>query len=224
MSDDSFLSSLESLEDLQSPPSHSFNTPQESPQLLPNSDEEEKIEEDKKNKVNGKRRRGRQPKQVESEDEEKQEEMQEEKQEEKQEQTVLTSYKNLRPRKPMNYFRAEYDSELESDNVSDYMDRTTKKRKKSKSTGHRTQGQRQNKSSILDEEDIYVDENDQRAEAIEEALDKIPKNKKQLQKLYENVKDRLLFYRSKFIQEQKELECIGISTSIYFPRQEELRS
>lgn len=224
MSDDSFLSSLESLEDLQSPPSHSFNTPQESPQLLPNSDEEDIFEEEKKKKVNGKRRRGRQPKQVESEEEQEDEEKEEDKEEQKQEQTVLTSYKSLRPRKPMNYFKAEYDSELESDNVSDYMDRTTKKRKKSRSTGHRNHGERQPKSSQLDEEDIYVDENDHRAEAIEEALDKIPKNKKQLQKLYENVQDRLLFYRSKFIQEQKELECIEFSMLIYFSRQEELCS
>jgi hypothetical protein len=205
MSDDSFLSSLESVDNIASPPSHSFNTPQQSPQLLPNSDSDDIFTDYKSNKVNVKRRRGRRQKKEEIPEESEEEEQEQE--EEKSEAEEARASRALRPRKQMNYFKAEYDSEFESDNVSDYMDKATKKRKKSRSTGTRGTEPRQPKSTELDEEDIYVDENDQRAEAIAEALDKIPKNKKQLQKLYEKVQDRLSFYRSKFIQEQKELDC-----------------
>jgi len=42
-------------------------------------------------------------------------------------------------------------------------------------------------------------------EHIEEALDKIPKNKKALRKLYEKVVERIKFYRNNFIKEQVEL-------------------
>jgi len=104
----------------------------------------------------------------------------------------------------MNYFRAEYDIEFDSDNYSDFMDKTTKKRKKSTKRSLTT-GDHVPKQAEIDE-DIYVDENDFKAEQIEEALNKIPKNRKQLQKLYETVKDRLEFYKARFIQEQRENE------------------
>ena len=42
-------------------------------------------------------------------------------------------------------------------------------------------------------------------EHIEQALDKIPKNKKALKKLYDKLQERIYHYRSLFIKEQKEL-------------------
>ena len=61
------------------------------------------------------------------------------------------------------------------------------------------------KKVMVKEETLENDKIEYANEHIEEALDKIPKNKKALKKLYEKLQERIFYYRSLFIKEQKEL-------------------
>jgi len=58
----------------------------------------------------------------------------------------------------------------------------------------------------IDMEDVYEDEATTKAEAIEEALDKIPSTKRELELLRATVKDRLQHFKQLFIQEQFDME------------------
>ena len=116
----------------------------------------------------------------------------------------------LRPRKPKNYCteeeKVEQDEEFEpqvaEEDDDDFMLEPKKKKKVKKGIGHVVS----HKKEFEFDEDIYEDETNAKTEDIEEALDKIPKNKKQLEKLSETVEERLVQYKQQFIQEQADME------------------
>jgi len=119
---------------------------------------------------------------------------------------VVVTKERLRPRKGMKFIWKtnveDFDGFEELDSA--YNDEGKRGRKRTKG-GFVERKSYKKETRIEDFEDIYEDESAVKKEHIEEVLDKIPRNKKQLKVLYEKVQDRLQFYRNKFYTEQKEL-------------------
>lgn len=121
---------------------------------------------------------------------------------------------SLRPRKVKNYCVKEFGADEEEkeerkggfiDDDDDFEFESSKKRKKLKRVGD-TMPVKRTQLKEEDFEDIYEDETAAAGEEIEQALDKIPKNKKQLEKLHETVQERIAYYKDLFIKEQYEME------------------
>jgi mRNA (2'-O-methyladenosine-N6-)-methyltransferase len=119
---------------------------------------------------------------------------------------------SLRPRKVKNYCIKELAVDEDdkgkgnADDDDDFEFESSKKRKKIKRVGD-TAPVKRTQLKEEDFEDIYEDEATAAAgEEIEQALDKIPKNKQQLKKLQETVQERIAYYKDLFIKEQQEME------------------
>ena len=133
--------------------------------------------------------------------------------------TVEATRISLRPRKEKNYSfknqlgeeEDDFDPEKFDDDGDDddfYLEKSLRKKKVKKESNSSAP----KRMLVKDEfEDIYEDETATNQGEIEEALDKIPKNRKQLVTLSQTVEERLKFYKKLFIQEQHEME------SEYFP-------
>jgi len=119
---------------------------------------------------------------------------------------VIVTKERLRPRKGMKFIWKtnldDFDGFEELDSA--YNDEGKRGRKRTKGAIVERKSYKK-VSTIEDFEDIYEDESAVKKEHIEEVLDKIPRNRKQLKVLYEKVQDRLNFYKNKFYTEQKEL-------------------
>lgn len=116
---------------------------------------------------------------------------------------------SLRPRKVKNYcikeLAADEEDKKNVDDDDDFEFESSKKRKKIKRPGD-TAPIKRTQLKEEDFEDIYEDETANAGEEIEQALDKIPKNKQQLKKLQETVQERIAYYKDLFIKEQQEME------------------
>lgn len=116
----------------------------------------------------------------------------------------------LRPRKPKNYSldepKPEEGDDFEPLEDDDDFRLEPRKKKKVKKIGQLLAATPKTKSKELDFEDIYEDETNAKNEEIEEALNKIPKHRKQLEKLSQTVEERLVHYKQQFIQEQADME------------------
>jgi len=112
----------------------------------------------------------------------------------------------LRPRKGMNFiWRQNNEDEDDGFEELDSPAFVKRKRKKKIKTEFLEEKAYTRKYNIDDEdEDIYEEETKENKIHVE-ALDKIPKNKKQLKILYDKVTDKIKFYREQFIKEQEEL-------------------
>ena len=112
----------------------------------------------------------------------------------------------LRPRKGMKFIWRENNED--EDAVFEELDSPAfikKKRKKRVKTEFLEEKAYTKRYTIEDDEDIYEEETAPQKEHIEEALDKIPKNKKQLKTLYDKVNEKIDYYKNQFILEQEEL-------------------
>jgi len=124
---------------------------------------------------------------------------------------------SLRPRKAKNYSVNHYgedDEEADPDRFDDedddefFEEKSTRKKKVKRESNSTAPRRMVTKEEDL--EDIYEDEATA-AEYTEEALNKIPKNRKQLEKLGETVDERLKFFKKQFIQEQHDMESTHYS-------------
>ena len=120
----------------------------------------------------------------------------------------------LRPRNNMKFiWRTNRDKDLDDgddddddDDYDDYDSFGEKKRRKKKVKRDSSERKSSKKEySILDFEDVYEDESIVQRDIIEEALNKIPKNRKELRKLYDKVTEKVVHYKELFMAEQLEL-------------------
>ena len=120
---------------------------------------------------------------------------------------VVVKTERLRPRKGMKFIWRTNADDFDGFEGLDsaYDDEGKRGRKRIKGGLVERRSYTKKEATIEDFEDIYEDESAVKKEHIEEVLDKIPRNKKQLKVLYEKVQDRIKFYRNKFYEEQKEL-------------------
>lgn len=123
----------------------------------------------------------------------------------------------LRPRNNMKFIwrknkdRDEDDDSNEEGNDDDddddfdtYGEKRRRRKKMKRGTSERRSSKRE--YTIEDFEDVYEDASTVQDHIIEEALNKIPKNKKELKKLYEKVTDKVGYYKELFKKEQFELK------------------
>ena len=132
----------------------------------------------------------------------------------------------LRPRKDMKFiWRKNRDqngdgddsNDNEDDDDDDDFDTFGEKRRRKKKVKRGNSERRSSKReyTIEDFEDVYEDANTVQDHIIEEALNKIPKNKNDLRKLFDKVQDKIVHYRDLFRKEQVELAGSTYQLLIY---------